>query len=395
MNQSDEELLPFNKVALLLGWFQLGGAERQAFLLARELYARGVAVEMWAFESDGTRAGDDVTTLCDAAGIAWRTLPRPMGKSSLVANLLSLWRVFWAMRNARADVILGYTLLPNVIVGLMWRACNARAFLWGQRSGDYEFVGHRLERIAVSRTRVFTSNSHHAAQFLQQSYGVAADAVHVIPNGLYLKAPLRTRYAWRGELQSSETRVITSMVAHLCGYKDHAMLVRAWARVVNWERANGRAEDEMPLLVLAGRFEDATDEVRQLIDSFHLGRYVKLLGAVEDVTGLLEASDLCAFCSQVEGVPNGVLEAMACGLAVVGSDIPGVREAVGEENAAFLAPSGDDEALSHLLLRFLNDASLRQKVGQANRRRTATSHSPSALCERYLALINAELSARN
>ncbi len=94
---------------------------------------------------------------------------------------------------------------------------------------------------------------------------------------------------------------------------------------------------------------------------------------IEDTDGLLAAADVVAHSSQFEGCPNAVLEAMAHGRAVVGTSIPGLREALGEKLADrhLVAPS-DSVCLSDKLLELLNDPVLRSEVGLANRIRVRT-----------------------
>ena len=77
---------------------------------------------------------------------------------------------------------------------------------------------------------------------------------------------------------------------------------------------------------------------------------VTLLGPRTDVPDLVVAADVVAVPSRVEGMPGAVLEAMALERPVVASDIPMVREAIGDMALA-LVPVGDAAALAAALLR--------------------------------------------
>ena len=64
-----------------------------------------------------------------------------------------------------------------------------------------------------------------------------------------------------------------------------------------------------------------------------------------------------------EGLPLSVLEAIACGLPVVGFDIAGVNELVINEETGILVPQGNIKALAEGIICLLNDKSLRRKLG--------------------------------
>jgi glycosyltransferase involved in cell wall biosynthesis len=101
---------------------------------------------------------------------------------------------------------------------------------------------------------------------------------------------------------------------------------------------------------------------------------------VKDISGLLCATDLLVHSSLLEGCPDSVLEAMAVGLPVAATDIPGIREAVGPAGYEHLAPVGYPDTLAQRILRFALDAQLRQEVGAANRARIAVFFSPERMC---------------
>ncbi len=101
---------------------------------------------------------------------------------------------------------------------------------------------------------------------------------------------------------------------------------------------------------------------------------VHWLGETADVRGALRASDAFVHASRSEGCPNALLEALACGLPAVLSDIPGHRDAdVLPGDAALLFPAGDHAALTAALARLFEDPLARLARGAAARA-TALHH---------------------
>jgi len=145
------------------------------------------------------------------------------------------------------------------------------------------------------------------------------------------------------------------------------------------------------VLALAGRFGVAEKEIKALAYDLELGKSVRFLGAVKDVDGLLSASDLSAFSSQAEGCPNGVLEAMAAGLPVVATDIPGVRDALGSNATKFLAPIGDPFVLAQKIQLMIDNPTLRLEEGEKNRARVKKEFSIEQMCQSSVGLIKAHL----
>jgi glycosyltransferase involved in cell wall biosynthesis len=140
-------------------------------------------------------------------------------------------------------------------------------------------------------------------------------------------------------------------------------------------------------LLLAGEFQEAAAHVQATAADLRLEEHVRFLGAVTDVAGLLQASDLFTFSTKDEGCPNGVLEAMAAGLAVVATDDAGVREAVGPEGQSLLAPPRDPERLGQQILAAMRDPELRARHGAVNRQRIQQEFSVTAMCRNTVDVI--------
>jgi glycosyltransferase involved in cell wall biosynthesis len=376
-----EAALEGRRVIIVLTELELGGAERQAMLLAKFLaHEQKAHVEVWGFLGQPGR----VAKLCEEYGIPWRITPWPWSDKRS-ERLKRMAQFAWRLRRARPDILLPYLIFPNVICGQVWRLTGARTCIWNQRD---EGIGRmpRAERRAARQVPLFISNSQAGANFLTDKLGAKSERVHVIHNGVTLAPVKADRDDWRRELALTDDSFLACMVANLTQYKDHDTLLRAWRLVVDALAREGRSA----VLLLAGRLDssDSTHHsVKALAYDLDLGKSVRFLGQVLDLSGLLGAIEIGVFSSRSEGSPNGVLECMAAGLAVAGTDIIGISEAVGPSGQPYLAPPGDAESLADRILKLAADPALRARLGAANRLRIETEFSPKRMCEQVLALM--------
>ncbi len=367
------------RIVFVLFNLELGGAERQALILAKHLVERERAtVEVWGFNKAGP-----VAQICEHLGLKWRVVSFPLNSKS-PANLRKLASIF---RQAPPDILLPYTFVPNVVCGLIWKSTGARACVWNQRDeGLMPFIAD-WARPAVQRTPVFISNSEQGSRFLIDKLTVDPLRVRIIKNGVELQSPKHDRSSWRARLQIAEDSFVACMIANLHDNKDHRTLLKAWRRVVN--EMNGREA----VLVLAGRHDGAYESLAVLSRELNLDDHVRFAGQVLDVSGLLKASDLSVFSSTSEGCPNSVLESMAAGLAVAGTDIEEIRVLVGPQGEQFLAPPKDDEALAEAILKLANDADSRVTIGAANQKRVKDHYTAARMCEETVAVLEELLSS--
>lgn len=91
------------------------------------------------------------------------------------------------------------------------------------------------------------------------------------------------------------------------------------------------------------------------------------LGHVEDMPALYRAVDAVVLPSYREGLPKGLIEAGACGLPLVTTDVPGCRAVVTEGVNGLLVPAGDTEALAVALIRLAESPALCARLGAAAR----------------------------
>jgi len=173
------------------------------------------------------------------------------------------------------------------------------------------------------------------------------------------------------------------MVANLHTNKDHATLLKAWEIVSSALDQERRSA----VLVLAGKQYGAYESLVALTRTLKLDHSVRFTGQVSDVAGLLSAVDIGVFSSRSEGCPNGVLECMAAGLPVAGTDIDGVREVVGDTGRSLLAPPGNADALAQIILKLAHDPDLCVKIGDQNRKRIAQEYDARRMCEDTVSIV--------
>jgi glycosyltransferase involved in cell wall biosynthesis len=137
-------------------------------------------------------------------------------------------------------------------------------------------------------------------------------------------------------------------------------------------------------LVILGEGELRPALEKQVRD-LGLEKHVILAGFREDVLSLMRSADLFAMSSVTEGLGSAVLDAMAFGLAVVGTRAGGIPEAVSDGDTGLLVRPGDAAALAAAIVTLLKDPAQRQGMGEAGRRRVADRFGVARLVEGTLA----------
>lgn len=163
------------------------------------------------------------------------------------------------------------------------------------------------------------------------------------------------------------------------------VLVAAWE-----ELCREQPERDLRLLIV-GSGEDATAfralcAARRVPNVSWLDRYV-LDAAV--IRRHLAAADMYVLPSRHEGFPVALLEAMACGLPVVATAVPGVGEVLagGEESGGIVIPPGRSDALAAAMRRVLDDPGLAQTLAKRARQRVEQEFSLDAVAARLRALL--------
>jgi glycosyltransferase involved in cell wall biosynthesis len=353
------------KILVVIGTLaHMGGAERQALYLVEHLKNLGVDVEVLAFED-----GSVIRQELDALGVKAMAFSYYFRwpKAKRARALFALTRL---LRNeVRPDALLPFVGIHSKTIAQAWPYTNAKFCWWNQQDEGRDLTGTPVEARLLRKVSSINSNSFAGRDFLAATYGLAPESIHVYNNGTPLPSEIPSAGAWRTAL-SLGRRKIVSMIANVTAYKDHATLIDAWPRV-----ASQFDDESRPVLLLAGhlRERDTADALK--IRAFERGLSgddIRFLGPVDDVASLLADSDLVVHSSLTEGCPNAVCEAMAMERAVVATDIPGTRQALGDGGARWLAAPRDADDLASRIIVMLQNDELRREEARRNRERIAS-----------------------
>jgi glycosyltransferase involved in cell wall biosynthesis len=365
----------------------MGWAERQALLLADFLQSDIGAEVTFLTSKDGKLLGDRLRR----KGISYYVCP-VLTATTRKKALEMMARLYVLMRREiKPDLMIPFVARNSKIMAHMYRLIGARYTLWNQRDEGLGLYGSSTERRALRWVEDIVSNSWTGKDFLCDNYDVSAQEVYVVNNGIRVPDPKSIDPYWRDQLCLSDDCLVVAMVANMTSHKDHPTLISAWKSVVEWDRSN----DSRVRLILAGKQSALGVKLKAQIFDEGLGDSVVFVGHTEKVEQLTKESDLIVHSSFTEGCPNAVLEAMAMGRAVVATDIPGTRQALGDEYAnECLARPRDPDDLAARIINLLADDQLRDEIGQQNRARIRREFSVERMGYSYLNLIYKSLRRR-
>lgn len=182
---------------------------------------------------------------------------------------------------------------------------------------------------------------------------LGAENIAVIPNGVDSrlfkpmdKDELRKKYGI-----SAEEKIIIS-VARLEPVKGVDHLIKAIALLVE------KISDLRLVVIGDGK---QREELERLINQLQLDSKVQLLGFLphQQISEYLNMSDVFVLSSRHEGLGIALIEAMACGVPVIGSRVDGIVDIIEDGKNGILVPSGDEKALAEEIERLLQDENLR------------------------------------
>ncbi|MBW3629132.1 MAG: glycosyltransferase [Gemmatimonadetes bacterium] len=303
----------------------------------------------------------------EVPGSGWRDLP------TLVARLVAL------LRRERFDVLHSHMLHATIVGHLAARIAGVPVRIASRQYTGEAFQNKRAWVRALDR-RAFRTATHVVAvsravrDTLVHEDGIAPERISVVHNSIDLAAidaaRLDSPLPWPPDW---EEKLLLGYTASLTWRKDHANLLRAFARVL--------AEEPRARLVLVGEGPER-GSLQALAAELQVADRVLFTGRRSDVPALARHFHLYVHPPLHEPFGIAVAEAMAVEKPVVGTSVGGIPEVVGED-AGLLVPPGDPAALASAILRVVRDPPTAARMGQHGRQRAERHFAVEVTVERY------------
>jgi len=355
------------RLLYLVGQLAPGGLERQLFYLLsamdRERYQPAVAV--WNFHES-----DAFVPKIEALGVP----VYPISSDLSATAKLNLFRRM--VGKLAPEVVHSYSFYTNFAA--CWSVRGTRGVALGSVRGDFTLdkrdSGPVLGRLSARWPRHQLSNSLAAAETARNSGNVfAPQRWFVVRNGLDLE----------------RFRVVRAAAGPRC----HIVGVGSLVPLKRWDRLlRGAAELKRMgvdcLTHIAGEGPSRT-MLEQQVRELGISDCAEIGGFTEDIPSLLARAAFLVHPSDSEGCPNVVMEAMACGRAVLATDAGDVPALVDEGETGFVVPRGDDSTLFARMVTLATDQELCRRMGSAGRAKAERDFGLDRLVSQTLAAYRA------
>lgn len=371
-----------------------GGLQRQSRLLLEGLARQGVAGYVCTRNYSHRKRNE----LCD--NVVYHRSPVLARGTRIVNSLCYLVDTLgWLIRNRRCyDIIHCQQLFGSAMVAmfarrLLGKPVVIRSTTAGTLSEPAALAASALGGWRVEQVRRADAFVALTAAMKEELVAVPimAEKIRVIHNGTSIPSEASYRGETRATCRCKLGLVYKQMVIYsgrLSSEKNLDVLLSCWPAV----RA-ACPEAHLLLLGSGGAYRSVESDLKDLARGMSLDGSVHFLGHVPNPMDYLLASDAFVLPTSTEGMSNSLVEALACGTAIVATDIPANRELLEEGKNALLVPIRDQNALATALNRILGDAALGSRLAAAGRELAEQDLSADTMVARYLALYREVIAA--
>jgi glycosyltransferase involved in cell wall biosynthesis len=366
-----------------------GGAGNASANIARELAALDIQVSLVTAHFGNLPREEVVDNVTIYRIPAFRRRQDRSGALEQLAFILSA--SFWTLRHGsgrtlnwsrqnRPSATLAFFGVPSGAPALFLKWLYKIPYIVSLRGGDvpgfrpYDFkTFHKLIgpflRVIWKNASAIIANSN-GLRDLALAFDSRFD-IPIIPNGVDLEKYTVPERDW-----SSPRLLSVGRIVHQKGL-DLGLRALSQLKDLNWHWS---IVGDGPQL----------DNLKSIANELGITERITFLGwqSREELTKQYHRANIFLFPSRHEGMPNAVLEAMACGLPIVATRIAGNEELVINGETGLLVQTENVDELRDALRKILSDPNLRKQMGIASRRRVEENYSWKNVAEQYKNLLN-------
>ncbi len=305
------------------------------------------------------KAGYPVTLICDAdTPIAQRakeykitTVELPIGKKS-IQGLCALKQWF---KNNDFDVINTHSSSDSWMAALGMRmAFNVKPLVRTRHVSAPISNNWATRWLYKKASNHIVTTGEKLRSTLIRDNKINVQKITSVPTGIDCNSfvPAKDKRAVRQTLGLPEDKLIIGILATLRSWKGHEYLIKAFEKINN--------TDTHLLIVGNG---PQWDNINQLIRDKGLEGQVTLCGDQKNVVPWLQSMDIFTLPSYAnEGVPQGIMQAMSCGLPVISTDVGSIAEIVHDNYTGLIVKPKDEHSLSRAIKNLIDDHNVRKSL---------------------------------
>lgn len=322
----------------------------------------------------------------ESYGLIVHPLPIARGKASVFHEVLTLWKIIRLFKQIKPDLLHLVTIKPVLYGGIaahfyrpkgIVAAISGLGYVFtttGKISAIRRFLISFIYRLALKHPKLKVIFQNHDDKYLlSNATKLKPEKTVIIPgSGVDLSI-----FTVQPEPPNSP---IVVMAARLLSDKG----------VFEFAEAATQVQQRYPDVIfqLAGDLDpdNPASVTEQQILEWRENAPFQLLGQCHDVANLFSQTHLVVLPSYREGFPKVLIEAAACGRAVITTDVPGCRDAIIPDQTGLLVPPRNAKALAEAMERLIANKELRQQMGKAGRKLAEERYAIEQVVATHLAL---------
>jgi N-acetyl-alpha-D-glucosaminyl L-malate synthase BshA len=283
-------------------------------------------------------------------------------------------------RDHDLDLLHVHYAIPHAIAGYLAQqmlGAAAPKLITTLHGTDITLVGQdrsffEITRFGIERSDGVTAVSEFLKRMTVDEFQVGSD-IEVVPNFVDVGEYCPTRaYKDAAHFAAAGEKILV-----------HVSNFRPVKRVLDLVRILEKVRREVPAVLLLVGDGPERASAQALARRLGLSDWVRFLGRQDSAEEILACADIFLLPSELESFGLAALEAMACGVPVIGSDAGGLPEVVRHAETGYLLPVGDVDGMAARTVELLKDDERRRAMGQAGRRRAASLFGSERIVGQY------------
>lgn len=318
------------KIMFYINTLGRGGAERVVVNLASAFYNSGIDIVLVnSFKVENEYEYED--------GIKRICLDDNRKKSRLVRNLKRIFKLRRACLKEKPDVLISFMAEPNFRTILATFGLKTKTIISVRNDPEKEYSG-----------KLGTFVGRYILKYADGCVFQTEDASCWFPEKLRVKSIIIPNAVQKKffEVQWNPQKKEIVAIGRLVPQKDYVNLIRAMVIVQN------KVTDVK--LLIYGEGPEKT-KIEALIEELDLSETIALKGVTSDVQSVLSKAACFVLCSEYEGMPNSLMEALTVGVPSVATDCPcgGPKYLIKQQTNGILVPVHDEKKLADALIKIL------------------------------------------